>query len=241
MSSMSRRSKILLAFVLVMIILTIPLGFISYIILSNPSVEVGLIEVDIDGEEAHVTAHLDMKPKFDISGSELWMEFRNYSFEMDIEDHSLSTVLTNVQFKNLMDAGYANITGEVVVDGIITIRKDIGERIDLTFLSELGETIDVKSVKSHFVSLETVTANITFTAEIERELLIRAYDTNANVTTSSGTYGCRVRDLLLTSDGVGTGELVMPMAAVLSVALINSTMTVDLWGIIISMEYPINV
>lgn len=240
MASKSKTKKAVLWAVIITTVLIISVLSIALMLILNPRVEVGLVEVEIHGDDAEVLVHMEMVPEFDISGSRLRLEFDNRSFPMEVKGAIIKTQLRSGEFRELMDAGYGNITGEVKAKFLFSTSRNIKETVDLTFLAKLGESIEVSSVDTEIISLSTVEAKVEFTAEVQRDVKIRANDTEAELTTSTGNYTCLVKNLVLNPDDKGVGDIQMPMAAILSLALRNSTMRIDLWGIVILIDFPVS-
>ncbi|MGA1822406.1 MAG: hypothetical protein ACMUIG_07760 [Thermoplasmatota archaeon] len=234
-----RITAVIAVFVLLMGLLF--LGILVKIITSPPSPEIGMITVDINGREANVTVELLMDGDIDIEDSSLSLQFNEREIPLDIDGHVLLGKISKVEFERLMELRSANITGDLVAKSSLPfdIRDDIREEIDLSFLADIGEDIEISGINTTIHSLAYTRAEIEFTVEMEKDVHLKGEDTEAKLYASINTYDCDIEEVEIKPDGSGSGSILVPFSAIIFLSLSTQNITLEFWGI--SFTFPFSI
>jgi hypothetical protein len=233
------KRKITAVFVIIILLLVIIfVGVGIKMITSPPPTKIGKITVDIFKREANVTVELVMDSGIDIEDSDLSLQFSDRELPLTIEGHELSTRISIIEFEMLMELRSANITGEIIARSILPfdISETIRKEIDLSFLADIGDGIEVDEINTTIHSLALTRAEIGFTVDMERDVHLTAENTDADLYASLNVYKCTVENLVIKPDGSGYGSILVPFSAIILLSLSTQNITLEFWGI--SFEFP---
>lgn len=229
-------TAVIAVFILLIVILFVGVGI--KFITSPPTTEIGKITVDVYKREANVTVELLLDDDIDIEDSSLYLQFSERELPLNIDGHVLSTSISIIEFERLMDLRSANITGDLLVKSSLPfdIRDSIRKEIDLSFLADIGDGIDVTGLNTTIHSLAFTRAEIEFTVDMERDVHLTGENTEAKLYTSLITYDCTIEEIEIKPDGSGYGSILVPFSAIILLSLSTQIITLEFWGI--SFEFP---
>jgi len=217
-------------------------GTITIIIVKmvNLDVQLGLINIAIDGDECNVSAELRFGKDTDIEPVSLKLILDSGVVPVGNVDKMIFAVLDEEQFTEIVDKEYARIEGKVKYDTMLGKRseREIDTRIDLSFLGEILGSIKITNSKLSTRFPFTSVVDVNMTAEITREVNIYANNTKAMIDNGVESREIDLVHLELTSDGFGYGRVEMPTPTLVSMGLWGRNITLSAWGLDANFVFP---
>lgn len=240
MASKDKKKTILLVMVFMIILLA---ALISYSIagrIRGAGAEVGPIEVSIDGNYANVTVGLDTEPDIDEKDMDVRLRSNEDEIPLVYDGKSIRGTLNEREFTNMIEKDEVNITGniDVPIIGPFKINRDLEETINISFIHELSSSMSVENVSVEFSLFYTVIV-FDFRANVSRDFQINITDTDAVVTSPSGTFNSEVLELNYRTDETGNARVRLPLLGALGLALNSRNIMIESWGISVMVDIPL--
>ncbi|MGA1792540.1 MAG: hypothetical protein ACMUHM_01175 [Thermoplasmatota archaeon] len=217
-------------------------GVITIVVMNLTAfqVELGRIDIMIEGEECNVSAELKFGRDVNVEPLSLHLVLDTGEVPVAYHDKRINAVLNEEQFTEVIEKEYARIEGKVRYDSFFGKRseREIDTKIDLSFLGEILSSIKVKNsvLSTRFPFTSVVDFNLT--AEMSREVNIYAKNTTAQISNGIETREIDLVDLELFSDGSGSGRVEMPTPTLVSMGLWGRNITIVAWGLEADFVFP---
>jgi len=236
------KRTLVIIFSIVSVMVLLAAGTITLIVVNlvDFEVNIGLINIAIDGDECNVSAELRFGKERDIEPVSLKLVLDSGEVPVGNMDKMIYAVLNEEQFTEIVDKEYARIEGEVKYDTMLGKRaeREIDTRIDLSFLGEILGSVKITNSKLSTRFPFTSIVDFNMTAEITREVNIYANNTKAMIDNGVESREIDLVHLELTSDGVGYGRVEMPTPTLVSMGLWGRNITLSAWGLDANFVFP---
>lgn len=242
MVEMEKPLKQVIIVVVVLLLITIlTAGIIIQRKAGEAGADVGLIILTIDGENANISADIDISPTVDKDGTDLELDIGDPRIALDYNGDRISASLTENDFRELMERDDINITGKVKTRliGPLDMTVRINEIVNISFIHELSESMNVTNVSVKFSPFSDPIINFDFQANISSDFQLNITNTKAKLTSPIRVFDANINDLHFRTDEGGHAEITIPPINLLGLALFTREVIVEAWGITVQVDIPL--
>ena len=233
-------TKIAVLSVIVLIIVALIAGILIRNTADDARAEVGTVFVSIDGELANITADIDISPEVEPDDTELELDIGDDGIDVDYDGERISAQLGEEDFRELIGRYTINVTGDVrtKILGPFNIRVNVEEEVNVSFIHELSDTLNVTNVRVNFSNLFNPIIEFNLTADVTRDFQLNITNTPARLTSSGGAFTANVIELNYRTGMGGNARVSIPPLGLLGLALYNRGVLVEAWGIEVEVDIP---
>jgi hypothetical protein len=231
---------ITIAVILVLMLIFAGLTYVLVRLVTDVKVDVGIINIDINGHECNISADLDYSPDIGADPKDLRLVLDGGDVPLGYKNKFVYAVLDEPQFTEIVDNEKVRIRGTVETKNAfgISSEREIDEDIDLSFLGEIFSTVEITEAKISTRFPSTAVVDFNLTVDMDREVNIYAVDTEAIISTGERNQTIDLVHLELTSVGSGMGTVEFPTSTLLTMGLFGKNVTIDTWGLSASFKFP---
>jgi hypothetical protein len=242
MVDMERPLKlVIVSVVVILLIMVLTAGIIVQRKAGGAGADVGLIILTIDGENANISAEIDISPTVDKDGTDLKLDIGNPPIILDYRGDHISASLTENDFRELVERVDVNITGKVKTRliGPLDMTFPIKEKVNISFIHELSESMNVTNVTVKLFPFSDPVINFDIQANVSSDFQLNITNTKAKLTSPIRVFDANIRNLHFRTGEGGHAEISIPPLNLLGLALYTRGIMVEAWGITIQVDIPL--
>jgi hypothetical protein len=223
------------------VIIVISIASVIMLVNMEPDVEVRSVLVNIEGKEANVSAWFSYNPDADTKNEDLFIRFQKGDVDLNREGDGFWAILDSSQFREIIENETIRVLGKVEVEPIPTIdlRRDVDSMVDLSFLSEILNSVELDDFEISTRAPSTTIVDFDLTVTMNKDVNIYAKNTTADIIAGEHVYEVDLTELELLSDGTGYGRVEMPTSTLFQLALWTDEVMIDAWGLKAEFAFPV--
>jgi hypothetical protein len=234
-------TKVIILMVVLSLLSTLIIGLAIRKEAKNQTADLGLITLVIDGEMANLTADLDLSADVDPDGTDLEIDIGEKGNEVDFDGKEIETSLSEEDFREMMERDSINISGDIKAKliGPIDMTVGIREEVNISFIHQLSETLNVSNVQINFSFFSNPKISFDLDANISRDFQLNITNTEATLATPAGEMKARIEEMNFRTGEGGKARISIPPLNLLGLALFNREVVVEVWGIEVEVDIPL--